>query len=380
MYLHAEWMLAVHDYFDLGIRILRLDRTTRDVMRSIVANNGGHSPGEYVFEEDVQWVVALHLEDAAEHVPRDRIGMSFRELVEQSVLDQFLTCLRLLKATCVVCPVRFQAALSSEGIVAGSVIECDDYQAADYNKPPGEWEEAFHDDDLHNLARLWPALVQFRRLESWIHRIFQESFFAKLDAAASKRTSDEMRRLFKDRVPRESVTEWVKSGAAPIILPDLYNEKLREAYSDEKAEVFADRTRLGRAIDLFINGLHLPPLHAFLSMCLALETLYTTGQNEVTHKLTTRLTKIVDGGGTMAERKKRYRLAKDVYNARSQVAHGSTTIDGISPEARRGAFDLARLSMRSILLDPELLRMFSNGGGGPNGLDEFFLSLDLGIG
>ncbi len=82
-----------------------------------------------------------------------------------------------------------------------------------------------------------------------------------------------------------------------------YSESFRKVFNADKEETFSDRTRIGRALNLFCEGLRLPRFHSFLSMCLVLETLFTIGEGEISHKFAVRLSKIIGAQGRLGETK-----------------------------------------------------------------------------
>ena len=97
----------------------------------------------------------------------------------------------------------------------------------------------------------------------------------------------------------------------------------------------------------------------------------------------------------MAKRKELYSKAKKTYGDRSRVVHDDKLIDSVEDSIIKDAFDLARNSCQSILLDTQLLSLYSHEGTSDKklrkgkgtikkeaheALEAFFLDLDLGSG
>ena len=143
--------------------------------------------------------------------------------------------------------------------------------------------------------------------------------------------------------------------AGSVSLQELEQFYEREGKQQRESEV----SRLGRALRLFEEGLRVPPLHAFLSMCLVLETIYTDRARggEMTHKLATRLARTLGKHSPFPKREEFYKLAKNVYRERSEIVHGTRLIHEDKPDFR-DAFTLARESLQTILRDQDLLRVF----------------------
>jgi hypothetical protein len=172
---------------------------------------------------------------------------------------------------------------------------------------------------------------------------------------------------------------------------EYYKESFQKVFLEKQAEVFSNRTRIGRALNLFFEGIQLPLQHSFLSMCLVLETLFTVDEGETTHKLTTRLAKIIGRQGIEGkeERKEIYKRAKQVYDERSKIVHGDKLIDNENAELLKDAFFFARQGLQRILLAPKLLALYSDPGttdkkvkgkikdAAKNAIRDYFLDLDL---
>ena len=183
----------------------------------------------------------------------------------------------------------------------------------------------------------------------------------------------------RDKV-RELFDGFVRDLSSKTGWDTPYGEAFRSLFKEEEQKAFNIGTRIGRAVGIFEEGVHLPHLHAFLSACLVLETLFTMGEGEVTHKLATRFAKVVVDEGTAAERLDLFKRAKKVYAARSDVVHGKKAITDVSEDARKDAFNLTRLALRKILAERRYLDLYTAPADkeGKGKLSDFFESLDLG--
>lgn len=172
----------------------------------------------------------------------------------------------------------------------------------------------------------------------------------------------------------------VRKESAQTGWDTAYGEAFRKVFGDAEEQAFNSKTRIARAVGVFVEGVHLPQLHAFLSACLVLETLFTVGEGEVTHKFATRLAKLVGEDSSSAERRALFDRARKAYNARSDIVHGTRAISEISEDVRRDAFELARKALQTIMsqrryLDLWMAPMSRDGRGA---LKDFFTDLDLG--
>jgi hypothetical protein len=354
IYLEADWGQDLIDCFNFGVRLVKADKQALDAMREQVREQCPKFPGEYVFENDVQWLLVVPAPQMADHVPAAEVGMSFRERVEQVVVDSFLLCLRLTRQTAAICPVSFRGRLQNSSLTIDTSRE--DYSEPDYSRPSVEYCERFRDEDLTKLAALWQAVVELRQLPQWVDRVFDEPFFANLDRKAGESAPEVLGRHLPVEVDRSILDEYL--GKNPDAARPFYREAFRKAFAEAEENALSVRTRLGRAMKLYDEGLHLPPLHAFLSMCLVLETLFTVDHGELTHKITTRFAKMVSGTTTGAspEEKRRdlFKRAKLLYGQRGEVVHGSKLIDRVPQNVRKDAFELCRLALRHILYSDSL--------------------------
>jgi hypothetical protein len=133
---------------------------------------------------------------------------------------------------------------------------------------------------------------------------------------------------------------------------------------------------------LFEDGIHLPPLHALLSMCLVLESLFTNDSASVTDKLAMRVALTVGCGAPYGQREELYKEVRKVYEARSRIVHGHELFSSQGEELRQ-SLELARRSLECILRDRALRRLFGPSDRRKGATDEdrlrcFFNTLSLG--
>ena len=385
LYLRANWSQKVYKHFDLDIRLIKVDQDTKRAMAEVLEHYaGGASFAPIGWEDDktyldVQWLLGIHLPRAIEHLAPSETGISFIDRVANSIAGAFVTCLRLVRATKAICPLHFGAKV--DGDFVDSITVCDDYFWSDCSEPTCECEcpDAFTESDIQLLTEIWTSIVQLRKLYQWMDEPFQETFFADLDKKAVEATKQKLRSLLsRPDVPKGVIENLVKGAveARDSFWQQFYTQAFDTEFSKKEEEVFARRTRIGRALSLFDEGLHLLPLHSFLSMCLVLETLFTLGRGEVAHKLAVRLSKVVADKPNDPKRKDYYHRAKKVYRERGNVVHGSKLIEEVDDNIRRDAFALACLSQQKILCSESLLRIYT----ARESLEDFFvekLDLDL---
>lgn len=383
LYLRANWSQKVYKHFDLDICLIKADQDTKRATAEVLESYaGGASFAPIRWEDDktyldVQWLLGIHLPRAIEHLAPSEIGISFIDRVANSIAGAFATCLRLVQATKVICPLRFGAKV--DGDFVDTITACDDYFWSDCTEPTCECEcpDAFKESDIQLLTELWTSIVQLRKLYQWMDEPFQETFFADLDKKAVEATKQKLCSLFsRPDVPEEVIENLVKGAveARDSLWQQFYTEAFRKEFSKKEEQVFGSRTRIGRSLALFDEGLHLLPLHSFLSMCLVLETLFTLGRGEVAHKLAVRLAKVVTDNRNDPRREDYYHRVKKVYRERGHVVHASKLIEDVDDNIRRDSFTLARLSLQKILCSESLLKIYT----GRESLEAFFLrKLDL---
>jgi hypothetical protein len=349
---------------------------------------------KWVYDPEVGaigWLLGLRVPDAAEYVPPTGTGLSFCERVEDAIADSFLACLKVLRSTPTICPISFYGKVRQNEVteVLGHP-PWDSMTTAD--APRCDWAEQFDDKDLSLLTDVWSGMVKLRNLRDWMEVPFQEVFFQQISMKAKKQAETNLRGRYFSNLANAPLTEDQKDNAKDVIEALVrkesaetgwdtpYGEAFRKIFGDEEEQAFNAKTRIARAVGVFVEGVHLPQLHAFLSACLVLETLFTVGEGEVTHKFATRLAKLVGKDSSSAERRALFDRARKVYNARGDIVHGTCAISEISEDVRKDAFELARKALQTIMSQRRYLDLWmapmSRDGRGE--LKEFFTHLDLG--
>ena len=221
---------------------------------------------------------------------------------------------------------------------------------------------------------LWPAIIKLRKLDSWKKLINTEEFFAACDKKAGEDAtkklvdflmtleyyadvSEEERKKAREQWTT-SVKEAISKGEASEFWKDFYKDSFPEVFLEKQEEEFSNRTRIGRALNLFFEGLHLPLQHSFLSMCLVLETIFTVEEAEITYQFATRLANIT--GKTFEQRKEIFERARKVYRERSNIVHGRKSIKTVEPNILKDAFFFARQSLQHILFDDTRTKLYSD--------------------
>lgn len=388
LHFDAPWQQHTMGHLALDVRLIRADDAC---LEQLEKHRDLSSVLPFVFDPEagvVRWLLALRVPQAVDHVPSNDVGFSFAEKVEDAIAASFVACLKILRSTAAVCLLSY---FGEVGVSTVKILGRPPWDIATADTPPPcDWPEDFTEEDLRLLRDVWSGMVNLRHLDSWMTTPFQEQTFARLDRAAKDAAERKWRSQLEDRlepVPpeqrdkmREVLDEFVRRISSETGWNSPYGEALRSLFDEEEQKAFNIRTRIGRAVGIFEEGVHLPHLHAFLSVCLVLETLFTLGEGEVTHKLATRLAKVVLDEGTVAERLDLFRRAKKVYTARSDVVHGKKAITDVSEDARKDAFNLERKALQRILAERRYLDLYTapvdKEGKGP--LWDFFESLDLG--
>ncbi len=408
LYFKADWPSKSYN-FDLGVKLIKADKTTLDEITEWSSDNNcwlSNIQGADNMRYNTDWFLAMHPPEVTEHVSVKEIGISFVDSVQKAIVESFLMCLRLVRSTPAICPFEFPAEIHEDSIE--EVDTNDDFYGINSDQPPVYSPEIFEVGDLQLLAFLWSTLIKLRKLDYWKELINKEEFFAACDKKAGEDATKELVDMLMSHPSYADVSQeerkrareqWATSveeakNKGDEFLKEFYKKSFQKVFLEKQEEVFSNRTRIGRALNLFYEGLGLPLLHSFLSMSLVLETLYTIGEGEILHKLAVRTAKIVGKDQTLEQRKDMYRRTKKVYAARSDIVHGEKLIDVIDPEVLKDAFTLARRSLQSILLREELSRLYSSPGTTDKPLKgkrkkekdtaykairDFFLDLDLDV-
>ena len=376
LYFKADWPSKSYS-FDLGVQVIKADKTTLEEITELNIDNNcwlSNIEGADNMRYNTDWFLAVHRPEVTEHISVSEIGVSFVDSLHRAIVESFLMCLQLVRSTAAICPFEFPAEICEDSIV--DVDTSSDFYGINSDKPHVYSKETFEVGDLQLLTFLWSALIKLRKFDFWKELINKEEFFAACDKKAGEDAMKELVEFLMSHPSYADVSEqerkrareqWTSSvkeakNKGDEWWKEFYKKSFPKVFSEKQEEVFSSRTRIGRALNLFYEGLDLPLLHSFLSMCLVLETLYTIGEGEILHKLAVRTAKIVGKDQTLEQRKDIYRRTKKVYAARSDIVHGEKLIDVVDPEVLKDAFTLARHSLQSILLSDHLSILYSSPG------------------
>lgn len=410
LYFEADWPQQRHN-FDFGIQLIKANQDILAIVGDVTSPAwGNNNKAMCDFHGNTEWFLSLPSPKPTEHVSSNKIGISFEDRLQEAIKESFLMCLRLIRQTTAICPVAMDnVEVVGENIDPDSfrnALDEADYFGINTDSPPVFMPESFQLGDLQLLTELWSTIIKLRNLDYFAILVYKEEFFAACDKEAGEGAvkmivdaimSNPAYWEFSEKEKRHHREKWTASfkealGKGDQLLNELYKDSLEKVFLQKQEEAFSNRTRIGRALNIFYEGLHLPLLHSFLSMCLVLETLYTIGEGEILHKLAVRTAKIVGKDQNLEQRKDIYRRTKKVYAARSNIVHGEKLIDVIDSEALKDAFSLARRSLQSVLLSDELSKLYSNPGTSDRPLKgkrkkekdtaykamrDFFLDLDL---
>ena len=372
LYFKADWPSKSYN-FDLGVQLIKADKPILEEIAEIDNNCWlSNISGCDNFRDNTDWFLAMHRPELTEHISVNEIGISFVDSLQEAIKESFLMILQLVRSTAAICPFKFPAEIGEDFIE--EVDTNDDFYGINSDKPPVYLAETFEIGDLQLLTDLWSALIKLRKLDVWSELINKEEFFAECDKEAGEDATKKMVDFFmtheyyanlseKDRKrAREewttSVKEAISKGKTIEFWKDFYKDSFPEAFLEKQEEVFSNRTRIGRALNLFFEGLHLPLQHSFLSMCLVLETIFTVEETEITYQFATRLANIT--GKTFEQRKDIFERARKVYRERSNIVHGRKSIKTVEPNILKDAFFFARQSLQHILFDDTRMKLYSD--------------------
>jgi hypothetical protein len=364
VYLRVDYPKEIHEDFDLDIKLIKA--TQPDISENIE----NISSTDFAFIEEIcnqtEWILAVNLEGKIDNTVSKKLAEKLRDHLENSICQSFLLCLRLIRSCPVICPVSFKTKTIEAPVNVLQLFDSD-YYGMSCEIPYVHKPESLGIEDIQRLHDIWSSIVSLRRLKEWSINILDEGIFEFL----KKRAKQEIERANKRFDELANQLEGVKFSEEE---PDfrkywesegreyVYNELLEAEFLKEQEDTFASRTRIGRALTLFDEGVRLPKLHSFLSMCLVLETLFTVGEGETVHKFCIRMVKTLGSKEGLDKRKEIYKRAMDVYNQRSKIVHGEKLIETVPDAVLDDAFVLARQNLQHILRDPDLLSLYSHPG------------------
>ena len=397
LYFKADWPSKSYN-FDLGIQLIKVDKNTLEEITEYSGDNNcwlSNIQGADNMRYNTDWFLAMRHPEVTEHISVKEIGMSFIHSFEEAIKESFLITLQLVRSTAAICPFEFPAEIREDSIV--DVDTSDDFYGIESDKPTVYSPETFKIGDLQLLTDLWSTLVKLRKLDYWSNLVSKEEFFAALDKKAGK---DATKRLVdflmsdplyldyseKERKQRkQELTSSIKEAEDKgEWWQEYFKESFQKIFLEKQEEAFSNRTRIGRALNLLFEGLHLPLQHSFLSMCLVLETIFTVEEAEITYQFATRLANIT--GKTFEQRKDIFERARKVYRERSNIVHGRKSIETVAPNILKDGFFFARQSLQHILLNSNLLELYSdpitsdktkNSNKAIKAIKDYFRDLDL---
>jgi hypothetical protein len=374
LYFEADWPSKSYN-FDLGIQLIKADKNTlEEITKYDIDNNCWLSniAGADHMRDNTGWFLAMHRPELNEHISANEIGMSFVDSLQEAIKESFLMTLQLVRSTAAICPFEFPAEIREDSISSDDVDTSSDFYGINSDKPPVYSPEIFKIGDLQLITDLWSALIKLRKLDDWASRISKEEFFADLDKKAGEGAvkkfvdtimsvpaflefTEEERKQHKDKLTALA-KDAINKGEE--FLKEFYKDSFQKIFLEKQEEIFSNRTRIGRALNLFFEGLHLPLQHSFLSMCLVLETIFTVEEAEITYQFATRLANIT--GKTFEQRKDIFERARKVYRERSNIVHGRKLIQTVDPNILKDAFLFARQSLQHILFDDTRMKLYSD--------------------
>jgi len=372
LYFKADWPSKSYN-FDLGIKVIKSDKTTLDEISEWSSDNNcwlSNIQGADNMRYNTDWFLAMYPPEVTDHVSIKEIGISFVDSVQKAIVESFLMCVRLVRSTPATCPFEFPAEINEDSIE--EVDTSDDFYGINSVQPPVYSPETFEVSDLQLLAFLWSVLIKLRKLDYWKELINKEEFFAACDKKAGEDATKEVVDMLMSHPSYADVSQeerkrakekWTTSvkeakNKGDEFFKEFYKDSFQKIFSEKQDEMFSNRTRIGRALNLFSKGLHLPLQHSFLSMCLVLETIFTVEGAEITYQFATRLANIT--GKTFEQRKDIFQRARKVYRERSNIVHGRKSIETVDTDILKDVFFFARQSLQRILLDSNLLELYSD--------------------
>jgi hypothetical protein len=371
LYFEADWPSKSYN-FDLGVQLIKADKTLLEEITDLDSDYFRNNiDAAFNTRDNTQWFLAMHRPEITEHISVNEIGMSFVDSLQENIKKSFLMTMQLVRSTAAICPFDFPAEIQED-----SIGEVDTnmfiWGLPSSDKPDVYLPEIFGISDLQLITDLWSAIIKLRKLDYWASQISKEEFFADLDKKAGEGAVKKFVDMimshsayleFPEEERKQHKEKWTVLTKEAInkgeeFLKEFYKDSFQKVFLEKQEEVFSNRTRIGRALNLFFEGLHLPLQHSFLSMCLVLETIFTVEEAEITYQFATRLANIT--GKTFEQRKDIFKRARKVYRERSNIVHGRKSIETVEPNILKDAFFFARQSLQHILLDDTLMKLYSD--------------------
>ena len=392
LYFNADWSEDRYD-FEPGVHVIRATAEATDMMVEAMDSAQTGSIHDIVYKDDgiwalrhkVQWLLVTSSFSHAAHVPAKVIHGpiclhlknfgDFSADLLTAYREGFLTALNVVKSHCAIVPLIFKgyvdlreddakvARINGCEILLDIALEGAAEEEMAYSPANRHWPELFDEADAELVRDVWSGLARLRDLKKWADRACTEQFFQELDRKAGQKRAAYL--------TQESDHD--KANA-------IYEKEIRREFQRIHKQNMAGHTRLGRALTLFESALGAQPVHAFITMCTVLEGLYIDTPGELTHKLKTRLAKLVGKDLHFEERKRYSQRVQQVYKARSRIVHGEVPIESVGKDVQKDAFLLVRRSLQHILKKEDLLSLFGAAQRKTScaELRDYLLRLDLG--
>jgi len=365
LYFEADWPAESYP-FDFDVRLIKANEDILAIIEK--PESWDHGEAMCNFSGNTEWFLSLPSPKPTEDVPSNK----FENRLQEEIVDSFLLCLKLIRQTDAICPLKIDnVEFEGEKIDPDSFENAlGDYFGINTDSPKVFMPETFKLGDLQLLSDLWSAIIKLRNLDRWSTWIYDEVFW---DACHRKAGEDAVEKIVDTIMSspaylelsenelkqlRKDLTASFKEELVKGPLDKFYMDSIEKVFLQKQEEAFSSRTRIGRALNLFYEGIGLPKLHGFLSMCLVLETIFTVEETEITYQFATRLANIT--GKTFEQRKDIFKRARTVYRERSNIVHGRKSIETVEPDALKDGFYFARHSLQHILLDCKLLALYSD--------------------
>jgi len=246
-------------------------------------------------------------------------------------------------------------------------------------------------DDRHVRGR--PAEAVLLGVLLWIDGLFKNAWLHKDHAmecdAAYLRADDEQQSMWFSNflASRPSFANGDRWGEIEMTVADLKawgnkNDQIEDYLLESTIAASGfmmakEFKRLGRALH-FVNSARIAPNIAFkiANYCSALETLFTTDETELAHKLSERVAFFLGDEGY--NRAQTYATVKAAYGVRSKLVHGSTIktgqVEGL-PSLSSTCDDYLRSILNLIFESSDLRRTFDSKN---EAIENYFAELILG--
>lgn len=259
-------------------------------------------------------------------------------------------------------------------------IEYKHFQAANHLVVCEQEDESAWDPGLssHNILHCWLTFIDWALQDSWL--VKDNCFVCEI--AYCKLSGDRFSGWSNNSLYAQASTAdgdrqaVVTFDESELKLWEARSLKLRNQLHETGYSIFTpviskETTRFAR----FLNFVQIArrtthPAMKIAQMCSALESLFSTTQTELTHRLSERVAFFL--GGTPEEMEGTYQFMKKAYGVRSQVTHGShisKAVADATPELSKNMLGLLR-KITFRILDSDDAASLVNGT--PEFIEEHF--------